>query len=57
MILQIIKALMEIITLSNNFDFQESKKFKVKLIDDDGKQINTRDILLVSGKIQMQLPI
>ena len=40
---------------SNNFDFQESKKFKVKLIDDDGKQINTRDILLVSGKIQGEM--
>ena len=27
---------------SNNFDFQESKKFKVKLIDDDGKKGRTQ---------------
>jgi len=36
---------------SSKFEFVESKKFKVELIDQNGLKKNTRDILLVSGKL------
>ena len=36
------------------FDFEESKKFKIEFLNNNGKFVNTRDILLVSGKLEKE---